>query len=122
MIIVTPEEVAQFRDQLLDNPKALMALDTIEECEGYLDDAIPLLIMRETEQGADRSIDDWLEKCRKFICQEEVRDFLESGLIAPVIEPLSASAGIPLGTATALSICVFKLGAKRFCRVPESSA
>lgn len=122
MIIVNSEEVAQFRSQLLDNPKALMALDTIEECEGYLDDAIPLLVMRETEQGADRSLNDWLEKCRQFLCQEEVREFLESGLIAPVIEPLSASAGIPLGTATALSICVFKLGAKKFCKVPESGA
>jgi len=122
MVIVTPEEIAQFRSQLADNPEALVALDTIEECEGYLDDAIPLLVMRETEREADRSLNDWLEKSRKFICQEEVRDFLESGLIAPVIEPLAASVGIPLGTATALSICVFKLGAKRFCKVPESGA
>ena len=99
-----------------------MALDAIEECEGYLDDAIPLLVMRETEQEADRSLSDWLERCRHFLCQEEVREFLESGLIAPVIEPLSASVGIPLGTATALSICVFKLGAKKFCEVPESGA
>ncbi|NMF67106.1 hypothetical protein DP113_28020 [Brasilonema octagenarum UFV-E1] len=122
MITVTPEEISQFRSQLADNPQALVALDTIEECEGYLDDAVPLLVMRETAQEADRSLNDLLEKCRQFICQEEVRQFLESGLIAPVIEPLAASAGIPLGTATALSICVFKLGAKRFCNVPGSGA
>lgn len=122
MITVTPEEINQFRSQLADCPQALAALDTIEECEGYLDDAVPLLVMRETAQEADRSLNDWLEKCRQFICQEEVTEFLESGLIAPVIEPLAASAGIPLGTATALSICVFKLGAKRFCKVPKSGA
>lgn len=122
MITVTPEEISQFRIQLADNSQALVALDTIEECEGYLDDAVPLLFMRETAQEADRSLNDLLEKCRQFICQEEVRDFLESGLIAPIVEPLAASAGIPLGTATALSICVFKLGAKKFCNVPESGA
>lgn len=81
MLTVTPEEISQFRSQLADNPEALAALDAIEECEGYLDDAIPLLVMRETAQEADRGLNDWLEKCRQFICQEEVRDALESGLI-----------------------------------------
>jgi hypothetical protein len=122
MITVTQEEISQFRSQFANNREALVALDAIEECEGYLDDAVPLLVMRETAQEADRSLNDWLERCRQFICQEEVRDALESGLIAPIIEPLAASAGIPLGTATALSICVFKLGAKRFCKIPESGA
>lgn len=122
MLTITPEEISQFRSQLADVPQALVALDTIEECEGYLDDAVPLLVMRETAREADRGLNDWLEKCRQFICQEEVRDALESGLIAPIIEPLAVSAGIPLGTATALSICVFKLGAKKFCKVPESGA
>lgn len=122
MLTITPDEISQFRSQLAYSPEALAALDAIEECEGYLDDAIPLLVMRETSQEADRGINDWLEKCRKFLCQEEVREFLESGLIAPVIEPLTVSTGIPLGTATALSILVFKLGTKKFCEVPESDA
>jgi len=122
MLTVTPEEITQFRSQLADSPEALAALDTIEECEGYLDDAVPLLVMRETAQEADRSLNDLLEKSRQFLCQEEVRQFLESGLIAPIVEPLAVSAGIPLGTATALSICVFKLGAKNFCKVPGSGA
>ncbi|MEH2237589.1 hypothetical protein [Nostoc sp.] len=122
MITLTPEEISQFRSQLADKPQALAALDTIEECEGYLEDAVPLLVMRETARGADKSLNDLLEKCRQFICQEEIREFLESGLIAPIIEPLAVSAGIPLGTATALSILVFKLGARKFCNVPESGA
>lgn len=122
MLTVTPEEISQFRTQLADSPEALAALDAIEECEGYLDDAVPLLVMRETAQEADRSLNDLLERCRQFLCQEEVREFLESGLIAPIIEPLAVSTGIPLGTATALSILVLKLGAKKFCQVPESGA
>lgn len=124
MPTVTPEEISRFRSQLADYPQALVALDTIEECERYLDDAVPLLVMRETGQEPDKSLslNDLLEKCRQFICQEEVREFLESGLIAPIVEPLAVSAGIPLGTATALSILVFKLGARKFCNVPESGA
>ena len=122
MITVTPEEISQFRTQLADNPEALAALDTIEECEGYLDDAVPLLVMRETAQEADRGLNDWLEKSRQFVCQEEVREALESGLLAPAIEAIAIGIPIPPGIATALSICVFKLSAKKFCKVPESGA
>jgi hypothetical protein len=78
MTTVTSEEISQFRSQLADIPQAIDALDAIEECEGYLEDAVPLLLMRETAQEADRSLNDWLEKCRKFICQQEVREALES--------------------------------------------
>jgi hypothetical protein len=122
MITVTPEEITKFRSELADNPQALVALDTIAECEGYLDDAVPLLVMRETAQEADRGLNDWLERCRQFVCQEEVREALESGLLAPAIEAIAIGASIPPGIATALSICVFKLGAKKFCKVPESGA
>ncbi|OUL19006.1 hypothetical protein [Nostoc sp. 106C] len=122
MITVTAEEISQFRSQLADRQEALVALDTIEECEGYLDDAVQLLVIRETAQEADRGLNNWLEKIRQFICQEEVREALESGFLAPAIEAISIGAGIPPGLATALSICVFKLGAKKFCKVPESGA
>ncbi|MCA2717122.1 MULTISPECIES: hypothetical protein [Microcystis] len=112
---VTPEEIAQFRAELVDNLSAIAALDAIDECDGYLEDAVPLLLMRETGTEPDRSIGDLLKKCRQFICQEEVREALESGMIAPAIEPISMGAGIPPGVATAIGICAFKLGMKRVC-------
>ena len=40
-IQVTAEEIAQFRTELADNSRAIAALDAIEECEGYLEDAVP---------------------------------------------------------------------------------
>ena len=112
---VTPEEIAQFRAELADNLGAITSLDVIDECDGYLKYAIPLLLMRETGTEPDRSIGDLLKKCRQFICQEEVREALESGMIAPAIEPISMGAGIPPGVATAIGICAFKLGMKRVC-------
>jgi hypothetical protein len=113
-IQVTAEEIAQFRAELADNPRAIAALDAIEDCEGYLEDAVPLLLI-EAGTEPDRSIGDLFEKCRQFICQEEVREALESGMIAPAIEPISMGAGIPPGVATAIGICAFKLGMKRVC-------
>ncbi|GCA77571.1 hypothetical protein MiTe_04427 [Microcystis aeruginosa NIES-2520] len=38
---VTPEEIAQFRAELVDNLSAIAALDAIDECDGYLEDAVP---------------------------------------------------------------------------------
>ena len=40
-IQVTAEEIVQFRAELADNSRAIAALDAIEECEGYLEDAVP---------------------------------------------------------------------------------
>ena len=113
-IQVTAEEIVQFRAELADNPRAIAALDAIKDCEGYLKDAVTLLLI-EAGTEPDRSIGDLLEKCRQFICQEEVREALESGMIAPAIEPISMGAGIPPGVATAIGICAFKLGMKRVC-------
>ena len=113
---VTPEEITKFRSELTDNPGAIATLDTIQECEGYLEDAIRILMIRETGTTPARNDwRDWLKKCSEFICQDEVREALESGLIGPAIEPISIHAGIPPGTATAISICAFKLGMKNVC-------
>lgn len=117
-IQVTQEEIEKFRTELVNYPKpeALLSLDVIEECEGYLDDAVPLLLMRETGAETERAtIGELFEKCRGFICQEEVREALECGVLAPAIEPISIGAGIPPGTATAVAICAFKLGMKKLC-------
>ena len=119
MITITLEEINQFRSQLKDDPKALAALDVIEECEGYVSDAISLLLIREKKQDSSRSLNELLQKFRKFFCQEEIKDFLESGLIAPIVEPVAVATGLPVGIVTALSICVFKLGAKQFCSTPN---
>jgi hypothetical protein len=122
MTIVTPEEIEQFREQLRDYPEALAALDVIQECDGYVEDAVTLLMMRETGKEPDRGVDEWLQKCRKVICQEDVKEALESGLIAPAIEPLAISMGLPPGTATALGILAFKIGIKKLCDSPSSES
>lgn len=117
-IQLTSKEITNFRAELekYNNSKVIAALDAVEkECDGYLEDAIPLLLMREVGTEADRSMSDVLNKCHQFICQEEVKEALESGLLVPAIEAISSGTGIPPGVATAISICAFKLGVKRIC-------
>lgn len=122
MTTVTQEEIEQFREQLSNNLEANTALDVIQECEGNLEDAVTLLMMRETGKEPDRGVDEWLQKCRKVICKDEVKEALESGLIAPAIEPLAISMGVPPGTATALGILAFKIGIKKLCDSPKSES
>ncbi len=122
MTVVTQEEIEQFREQLRDYPEAIAALDVIQECDGYIEDAVTLLMMRETGKEPERGVGEWLQRCHKVICQEEVKEALESGLIAPAIEPLGISIGLPPGTATALGILAFKIGIKKVCDSSSSES
>ena len=118
---VTSDELDMFRSELRNSskPEALAALDVIAECEGYLEDAIPLLMLRETGTEPDRSVGDLMEKSRKFLCRKEIRAAIEAGAITPAIELLVVGIAIPLGTATAISILAFKLGMKKVCPTPN---
>lgn len=115
MTTIAPVEVAQFRLQVEGNPDAIAALEVIQECDGYLEDAVTLLLMRETGKQPDRGLNEWLQKSRQVVCQEEYKEALASGMIAPVIEPIAMSLGFPPGAATVIAILVFKLGVKKFC-------
>ena len=119
MLTVTSEEIEQFRSQLLPYPAAISTLEVIQSCDGYLDDAIVLLMMREMEQEPDRSLNDLMRRCQKVICQEEFRNDLAGGMIAVVIEPLASGVGIPPGVATAVAIYAFKRGIKSFCEADD---
>ncbi|BAU14943.1 hypothetical protein LEP3755_54990 [Leptolyngbya sp. NIES-3755] len=115
MSIPTAEEIAQFRLQLADRPEAIVALDVIAECEGDLEEAIVLLMVQEMGIEPDRGFNDVIQKCRKVICQEEIRNDLMTGLIPVAIEPVSMSVGIPPGVATAVVLSAYKMGIKKFC-------
>jgi hypothetical protein len=78
MTTVTQEEINQFREQLAGYPEASAALDVIQKCDGYVEDAVTLLMMRETGKEPDRGVGEWLQKCRTAICQEDVKEALAS--------------------------------------------
>ena len=126
MITVTPEEITQFRSQLVDSPEALAALDAIEECKGNLEAAAQLIAVETTDtevslRGDSNYLNNLAQKLSKIICQEEF-DELMTGVLTAAIATLAASGNIPVALATPVVIYVAKIGVKKFCETakPES--
>jgi hypothetical protein len=72
-IIVTPEKIAFYREQLADNQEALAALDVIENYGKISKAAKAIAIQDDIEGVIDNAARDWfdemLQKCHNFICQ-----------------------------------------------------
>ena len=59
MVIITSQQIAQFRSQLAEYPEALKALDAIEDCEGNIEDAAISLAI---QAGQEPNIsENWLD-------------------------------------------------------------
>ncbi|MBD2299736.1 MULTISPECIES: hypothetical protein [Nostocales] len=119
MITLTPEEIAQFRSQLVDSPEALAALDAIEDCKGNLEAATQLIAVETTDaevslRGDFNFLEKLAEKLSNIICQEEF-DELMTGVLTAAIATLAASGNIPIALATPVVIYVAKIGKKQFC-------
>ncbi|MBD2498654.1 hypothetical protein [Nostoc sp. FACHB-280] len=119
MITLAPEEIAQFRSQLVDSPEALAALDAIEDCKGNLEAATQLIAVETTDaevslRGDSNFLEKLAEKLSNIICQEEF-DELMTGVLTAAIATLAASGNIPIALATPVVIYVAKIGKKQFC-------
>lgn len=115
MLQISSGEISQLRSEYSNEQKIVNVLDTLQECDGYIEDTIDILMMREMGIEPDKSPNRLLQKCRHIICQEEFKEDLGSGLVAAVMEILSSSCGIPPGVGTAIGIYIYKLGIKEFC-------
>ncbi|WP_445249753.1 DUF6887 family protein [Microcoleus sp. OTE_8_concoct_300] len=123
MTVVTQTEIEQVREQLIKNyPEALPNLDTIQECEGNLEDAAQVIVL---EAGEEEVQSDLLEKlsslCRSVICKEDMKEELPV-LIAAITEFLASGSGFPPGLATPIAIFVTKRGMKNFCQSTDSNS
>ena len=118
MTTVTSKEIAQFRSQLADDPKAMEALDLIEDCEGDLEDAAMTLAIR-AGQEPERANSEWLDalarKWRAVICQEEFRDDLLDGSVKQLMEHVKTMPAFPRILATPVLVYVLKQGVNNFC-------
>lgn len=137
-IIVTPEQIALYREQIADNQKALEALDVLEnalnEWDGDLADAAESIAQDNGIEGVETNADfRWffqnLEQCQKFICQpkyEKLREGYVSTLIPVLTEFLAGTLGCPPGVAglmvTPFAVYIAEEGMDKFCQVdnPES--
>lgn len=120
-IIVTTEEINNYRIQLSAYPKELESLDEIVECDGNLMDALTVLaILNDEHISRSRK---WLTeitgKARKIICKEEFRDELLAGSVAGLVEVLLASSVVPAGLAAPIVIFAVKTGIRNYCSDEE---
>lgn len=79
---VEAQAIEQLRVQFADIPPARMALETLAECEGDLEDAAMTLAIRIGQQP-DINNSDWLaslaKKCRVAVCRSEFRNDIVDG-------------------------------------------
>lgn len=116
MLFLTSQEIAQYRSQLSLFPDALLALDSIEDCEGNIEDAALSLAIQAGQQP-DRT--DWLDglakRCRVDICQSDFRDELLAGNIATIVECLIEAKTCPKVLVTPVVLYALKSGIENFC-------
>lgn len=116
--ILTPTDIAQFREELTDYPQALAALEVIEDCEGDLEDAaIALAIHVGQEPNTSEGwLDSMAKRWRPLLCQADLRAELRGQRVAPAIQQLVTTKALPWELATAVGLYVVKTGAEDFCK------
>jgi hypothetical protein len=119
MTKVTAQEIEIFRSQLINDPKAMEALNVIEDCEGDLEDAAMTLAIR-AGQEPERANSEWLDalarRWRAVICEDRFRDDLLKGSVLPVMEYLKTMPTFPKILATPVLMYVCKQGIHNFCQ------
>jgi len=120
-ILITPQELEQFRADLTNHPAALDALRVIEDCDGDLEDAAIALAIR---SGQEPDINDrWLEglakRWRHILCQADLKENLEDGLSGAVVDAITADTEIPSKLVTPVAIYILKTGVQDFCQPLE---
>lgn len=116
-MIITSQEIAQFRSQLADYSEALKALDIIEDCEGDIEDAaISMAIQAGQEPNTS---DNWLsslaKRCRVIACEQDAKEELAKGQLKVAVESLIEAKLCPEILATPVAIYVLKTGVEIFC-------
>ncbi|MFM6072009.1 MAG: hypothetical protein ACKPB9_10575 [Dolichospermum sp.] len=123
--IVTPEEIAQFRTKLANNPKALADLDVIEQCEGNLEQAARILARRANIEDVRAGItwESALKQARQVVCDAKFKEGLAPDLSGGIIGAL-ITAGNPVlvAVATPCAGYIVKVSLAKFCNVEKSNS
>jgi hypothetical protein len=118
-ILVTSEELDQFRASLAESPVALAVLDTIADCEGDLEDASIVLAIQVGQEPdiSDRWIDGLAKRWRHVLCRTDVRTALQNGLTPDLLAIITENTGLPMKLAIPVVIYVLKTNVDEFCHL-----
>jgi hypothetical protein len=118
-VIISPAELAQLRSAVSDIADAMVALDTIEDCEGDVEDAAIALAIRAGQQPteSDRWLEGFAKRWRFLMCRPTMRTYLMEENVAEAFNLLTLETDIPLALGMPLIIYVLKVGVEEFCHV-----
>ncbi|MDY7022146.1 MAG: hypothetical protein SWJ54_12430 [Cyanobacteriota bacterium] len=121
MIILTSQEIAQFRSQLSEYAPALEALDTIEDCEGDIEDAAISLAIQvgQTPTTSDNWLAGVAKRYRVQICDRAYREDMLQGNISKMVGYLIEQNVCPQLLVTPVVIYATKTGISQFCEPLE---
>ena len=117
-IIITPQELEQYRAELSNHAAALDALRVIEDCDGDLEDAAIALAIRSGQEPdtSDRWLEGLAKRWRPALCDADLKESLEDGLTGAGIDAIAASTEIPSKLVTPVALYVLKSGVQNFCQ------
>ncbi len=110
--------ITELKAKFTDIPDALIALETIADCEGDLEDAAMALAIRVGQQP-DINNSEWLsslaKKCRVAICRSELRNDMVSGNFIPLFQHFVAAKVCPTLLILPVLLHAHEEGVNRFC-------
>jgi len=121
-ITVTLEEIEQLRAQFGNYAGAIAALNTLEDCEGNLEDAaISLAIQVGQEPNtSEHWLDGLAKRWRPILCQPDIKQGLERPLNPDLLLILTEHTTLPLSLVLPMVLYVQKTGVQDFCHLFET--
>jgi hypothetical protein len=111
--------IEELQVQFADIPHAMVSLETINDCEGDLEDAAMALAIRAGQQP-DINNSEWLKglakKCRVAICQTEFRNDMVNGNFLPLFQHFVLMKICPQVLILPVLLYVHESGVNLFCR------
>lgn len=116
-IVLTFQEIAQWRSQLFAYTEALQALDEIENCDGDLEDAAIDLAIRAGQEPTTSEgwLAGWAKRYRAVICAQDIKNYLLTDNWAEGFGALLKANICPPTLVTPMLIYVWKTGVENFC-------
>lgn len=122
VMIVSDDELAQYRSELANYPDGLAALEAIADCEGDLEDAAISIGIQVGQEPttSDRWLEGLAKRWRHAICTEPLRDNFEAQALTNAVLGLTEHTTLPLRLAVPVALYVIKSGTPTFCEPFES--
>ncbi len=121
--MIDSQIITELQTQFADIPEAILALDTISDCEGDLEDAAMTLAIRAGQQP-DINNSEWLDsfakKCRVAICRSEFRNDMVNGNFVPLFEHFVEAKVCPKLLILPVLLYVHEQGVNRFCQALDN--